>query len=95
MVNFLGEKLRKLRTKNHYTQKQLGDRFGLSKAIISSYENGTRYPSYDVLIKFASLYKVSTDYLLGLDERIFFDVTDLTPKQRIVVEAVINSYFDN
>ena len=33
--------------------------------MISSYENLTRQPPYSILIKLASLYGVTTDYLLG------------------------------
>ena len=63
-----GEKLRKLRKESGLTQKQLADRLGLAKSIVSYYENGSRYPSYDVLVKLARIFHVSTDYFLGLEK---------------------------
>ena len=76
MVNF-GNRLKSLRTKRRLTQKQLADQVGIAVSAISSYESGTRYPSYDVLISFSRIFHVSTDYLLGLDKRAEIDVSGL------------------
>ncbi len=88
----LGIRLRELRLKHGLTQLQVARRLGLSKAVVSSYEAASRRPSYEVLIKLARLYGVSTDYLLGLDSRNMLDVSFLTPVQLSVVEAIIESY---
>ncbi len=88
----LGEKLKELRIKHGMTQVQVANRLGVSKAVISSYEVASRYPSYDILKKLATLYGATTDYLLGLDDRQFIDVTSLTPVQLAAIEAVLNSY---
>lgn len=88
----LGNRLKALRQKNNLTQSQVAERLGLSKAVVSSYEIASRYPSYEVLVKLAVLYGVSTDYLLGLDNRTMIDITTLTLVQRSAIEAVINSY---
>ena len=50
MLEF-GKKLKELRKANNLTQSQLAERIGLAKSIISYYESGDRWPSYDVLIK--------------------------------------------
>lgn len=68
MVDF-GITLKTLRTQNNYTQVQLAQKLGLTKSVISAYETGLRLPSYDVLINIAKIFKVSTDYLLGMDNR--------------------------
>lgn len=62
----MGEKLKSLRIEKKLTQKQVADRIGLAISAVSSYESGTRYPSYDVLVKLARIFHVSTDYLLGM-----------------------------
>lgn len=76
MVN-MGEKLRSLRIENKLTQKQVADRIGLAISAVSSYESGTRYPSYEALIKLSKMFHVSTDYLLGLTSKRDIDVTGL------------------
>lgn len=88
----LGIRLKELRLKNKLTQLQVAQRLGISKAVVSSYEVASRYPSYDILVKLATLYGVTTDYLLGLDYRRFVDITDLTPIQQEAVEIIIKSY---
>ena len=57
----MGEKLKSLRIEKNLTQKQVADRIGLAISAVSSYESGTRYPSYDVLVKLARIFPGSTD----------------------------------
>ena len=73
----MGEKLKSLRIEKNLTQKQVADRIGLAISAVSSYESGTRYPSYDVLVKLARIFHVSTDYLLGITNTRNIDVTGL------------------
>lgn len=85
MVNF-GNRLKTLRIKKKLTQQQLADLLGITKSVISAYENGLRYPAYDVLIKIARIFKVSTDFLLGVEIKREIDTSGLTDEQ---VEALI------
>lgn len=57
--------LRTLRTQNGWTMKKLGEMVGVGESTISQYENGKRQPDFDILNKFADIFNVSTDYLLG------------------------------
>lgn len=66
MVDF-GEKLRALRLAENMTQGDVGMRVGVTKSMISAYETGLKQPSYEVLIKLAKTFKVSTDYILGCE----------------------------
>lgn len=88
----LGNRLKALRLKHNLTQAQVAERLGISKAVVSSYEVASRYPSYDVLVKLAVMYGVTPDYLLGLNNRKFIDVTALTAAQISAVEAIVASY---
>ena len=85
LVNF-GNRLKTLRIKKKLTQQQLADLLGLTKSVISAYENRLRYPAYDVLIKIARIFKVSTDFLLGVEIKREIDTSGLTDEQ---VEALI------
>lgn len=91
MVNInMGERLKDLRTKRNWTQKQVATRIGLAVSAVSSYELGTRYPSYDILIRLARLYNVSTDYLIGKEERRSIDISGLTEDEVNVVAQMID-----
>lgn len=90
MVDF-GITLKTLRTQNNYTQVQLSQKLGLTKSVISAYETGLRLPSYDVLINIAKIFKVSTDYLLGMDNRQEIDLSGLTPEEITALKNLIKA----
>ena len=63
MIYELGARLKELRENKNLSQKELGKLVGVSHNSISLYESGDRQPSIDLIVRFAALYKVSTDYL--------------------------------
>ena len=77
MVNF-GQRLKSLRLRSGMTQKELADKLGLTKSVISYYELQERSPSPEILVKLSTIFRVSTDYLLGLDP---YPSTDLDLSQ--------------
>lgn len=89
MLKF-GERLKELRLKNKYTQKQIAERLGVAISAVSSYESGVRYPTYDSLIKLARIFRVSTDYLLGLESpQNTLDVSGLSDEEQKVISSMI------
>ncbi|MFE8697933.1 helix-turn-helix domain-containing protein [Cytobacillus sp. FJAT-53684] len=60
----LGERIASLRKKRNLSQYELADRLGFSRGKLANYEQGSRQPDYDTLIKLADFFEVSTDYLL-------------------------------
>lgn len=90
MVNF-GNTLKTLRISHNLTQAQLAQRLGLTKSVISAYETGLRMPSYDVLITISKLFKVSTDYLLGLEQKQQIDLSGLTEEEIFALKNLIRA----
>lgn len=88
MVNF-GEKIKKLRKEKKLTQKQLADLAGVAISVISAYESGNRYPSYEVLINFSHIFHVSIDYLLGISTIKSIDVTGLNDNEIDVIMQMV------
>lgn len=86
MVDF-GRKLKTLRLQNDLTQAQLGSKLGLTKSVVSAYETNLRLPSYDVLIHIAKIFSVSTDFLLGLENKREIDLSGLTQEE---IDALLN-----
>lgn len=63
------ENLKKLRNNQNLTQQDLSVQLNISQQVYSRYENGTREPDFETLIKIADYFNVSVDYLLGrIDE---------------------------
>lgn len=88
MIDF-AQKLKMLRQQRGLTQLQLSQQLNITKAMISAYETGTRYPSFDILIKIARLFNVTTDYLLGLENNKIIDTSGLSPSQLNILLTLI------
>ena len=88
----LGDKLKQLRIDKGFSQAELARRVGITKSMISSYENSMRLPSYDVLLKTARCFHVSTDYLLGITSKRMLDVSDLTDRQAEIISRLIDEF---
>ena len=84
--------LKQLRKSHNLTQEELGSRIGLSKAVVSKYENGMGYPTFDMLIQIADYFGVTTDYLLGVTRGKTIDVSSLNETQIETVQRVIAEF---
>jgi len=51
------------------SQMDLARLLGVSRSSISSYENGYRHPDHDTLVRMASCFHVSVDFLLGTENQ--------------------------
>ena len=59
-----GEKLRKLRLKYELSYRQLGAELEVAFTHLANIENGTKYPSPDLILRIADYFEVSTDQLM-------------------------------
>lgn len=89
-MNF-GNKLKMLRTGQKLTQQQLATRIGVAKSVVSYYESGDRFPSYDVLVRIAKTFHTTTDYLLDVNRTRVIDVSDLSEEDIAVVTTVADA----
>ncbi len=55
-----------LMEENNMKQNVVAEKVGVTEVTISRYISGKRTPRLDIIIKIANLFKVSTDYLLGI-----------------------------
>ena len=90
MVDF-GKKLKELRKQSGMTQKQLADKLGITKSVVSYYELSERTPSPDVLKNLALIFHVSTDYLLGVERNKTIDVSDLSDDDAKLLLATVEA----
>ena len=90
MVN-LSTKLKTLRQQHNLTQSELANKIGTSKSVICAYENGSRRPSFEVLVKLALLFNVTSDYLLGIEQKSSIDLSGLTLAERLAVQQLIHA----
>lgn len=64
----IGDKIRYLRERRNLTQDQLAGDMGLARSSIGMYERNERHPNFELLVKFADYFNVTTDFILGRTE---------------------------
>ena len=90
MVDF-GKKLKELRKQSGMTQQQLADKLGITKSVVSYYELSERTPSPEVLKDLALIFRVSADYLLGIERSKTIDVSDLSDEDINLLLATVEA----
>lgn len=65
MLGNLGDRLKNARLNRGLSRKQIAELTGVTVTTIGMCENGERLPSLHMIVKLATHYKVSVDYLLG------------------------------
>lgn len=70
MKTEFSKRLRGLRERKHLSRRTLAELCGLSKNMVSRYENGEAEPTALILIELADRLEVSVDFLLGRKENI-------------------------
>ncbi len=69
-LNTFGEKLKFLREEKkkdnaEWTQTYVANQLGVARTTYTAYENDTKQPPMETILKIANLFSVSTDFLLG------------------------------
>ncbi len=62
------KRLRKMRMKHGFTQQNMADKINVALRSYQKYEEGSREPSFNLLVQFADILDTSTDYLLCRDD---------------------------
>lgn len=86
----LNENIKKLRLLRSLSQVELAKALNVSKQCVSNWENDNILPSIEMLVKIADYFDVSTDYLLGLDDKKSISVDGLSDKSIEIIKLLIN-----
>jgi len=65
----IGQNIKRLRKERNLTQEELAERLNISPQAVSKWENGITSPDISQLLSLVSVFGVSADALLGLDNR--------------------------
>lgn len=88
-------KIKELRERAKMTQTDLAQALGVSKSVVSAYENGIRNPSYSVLQELSTVFNVPEAYFLSSGDqeiKITRDISDLTIQQQDIIDAIIRQF---
>jgi len=86
----LNLQIKKLRLANGITQVELAKHLGVTKQCVSNWENDNIQPSIDMLIKLSDFFKVSTDYMLGIEKRKNINAEGLSEEQIVHIKYIID-----
>lgn len=73
----IAEKIKTLRLSNNLTQNDIAKKLGITRSSVNAWEMGISVPSTMYIVELAQLFAVSTDYILGLDEKMVLDISGL------------------
>lgn len=84
------ERIKELRLSLGINQVQFAKKLNVTKQCVSNWENANLQPSIDMLIRIAQTFSVSTDYLLGLNDKPTLSAEGLTSEQILHLRAIID-----
>ncbi len=79
----LNERIKELRVLYKMNQIEFGKKLGVTKQCVSNWENNNIQPSVDI-------FSVTTDYLLGRDDKHYLDVSGLSDTQISNIQNIVN-----
>lgn len=88
----LGDRIKQLRLDAKMTQPELAKRLDVTRSAVAAYENNSRQPSFQILIRLAHVFNVSTDYLLLGNDNNLLDVEGLSGEQRAIIVSLIKNF---
>lgn len=89
-VKMIADKIKDLRETHHMTQNALAKKLNITRASVNAWEQGISVPSTQYLIELASIFKVSTDYLLSVKSNQTIDVSGLKSRQVALITELVS-----
>lgn len=89
MIINIADRIRYLRDKCGMTQSYLAKKLGISRSAVNSWEMGLSLPSLGNIVEMTKIFNVKSDYILGLENQVTVDITDLNNEERELVFKLV------
>ena len=86
----IADRLKALREAKAFTQADLAKKLGITRSSVNAWELGISIPSTQYIVELASIFDISTDYLLGVDSSATINVSGLTEDDIQIVYQLVN-----
>jgi len=86
----VADRIKYLREQKGFSQTELAKQLGITRSSVNAWELGISVPSTQYLVELAHIFKVSTDYLLGLDHTGTISIQGLTEQDTQIVHRLIS-----
>lgn len=91
----IADKIKQLRTSCGMTQTDLAKKLNITRSSVNAWEMGISTPSTAYLVELSTLFHISTDYLLGLDNTSTLDISNLSEQEIKIVYDLVQYFRDN
>lgn len=88
----IGDKIRELRESAGYSQAELARRLSVTRSSVNAWESGLSAPTAVYIVELAKLFRVTSDYLLGLDTSSTLNLSGLTEEELHLIYSLLD-YF--
>ena len=85
----IADRIKHLRGQMDITQTELSKKLGITRSSVNAWELGISVPSTQYVVELAEIFKVSTDYLLGVKGTASVSVEGLSEQDVKLVNEVI------
>lgn len=92
MVILTDNRIKKLRVRSGMTQTDLARLMSVTRSSVNAWEMGISAPTAAKLVELSLLFHVSTDYLLGLEQREVIELDSFTEEQKGILYSLA-AYF--
>ena len=89
----IADRIKKLRQQFGLTQSDLAKKLNITRSSVNAWEMGISIPSTQYIVELAELFKVSTDYILGLSRDSVISTASLTEEQTKILFTLVQ-YFN-
>lgn len=87
------ERIKMLREQYNYSQADLAEKLKIARTSVLAWENQTSVPAMKHIIALSKLFRVSTDYLLEVDNKRILSLDGLKEEEINIICSLLN-YFD-
>lgn len=85
----VSDRIRLLRERRGLTQSELAKQLGITRSSVNAWEQGISVPSTRYIVELAAIFKISTDYLLGVESTASINVSGLTDEDIELAHSLI------
>ena len=86
----IAERIKELREEKAWTQAELAKILGVTRSCVNAWEMGISVPSTQYVVELASLFHISTDFLLGVEATASVSVEGLSDEDIQLVHTIID-----
>ncbi len=94
MIIKTADRIKELRQNRNISQSDLARAMFVTRSSVNAWEMGISIPSTEKIMELASFFHVTTDYIMGQDDRKLIDVSLLSAEELNIIHRLL-FYFDN